>query len=103
MAENRYEEHRCPLCLERAYASEIYRKTVDGQRIRRWVGWCNSCDRGFEVVQRLINNHWLTERYRTCERMPDMYDYKHSDWIKLYTPSLRRRQTRQINKLIAIG
>jgi len=83
-SEVRYEEHRCPLCVERCHASELHRKTVDGIRLRRWIGWCINCDMGFEVEQVLIKGHWLTSRYKTCARTSDMFNYDHSDWIELY-------------------
>ena len=92
MPENRYEEYRCPRCMEKtAYGSEIGNKR-DG--FRRIIGYCETCKQAYEVIQVLRTGHWLTARYRMCPHVRGKTIK--GPWIELYPESSVEEMTKEI-------
>lgn len=56
----------CPQCFSQLSNATIIEPTIDryNRTTRQYFAWCLKCERGYEVIQFLINDHWHIHKYR---------------------------------------
>ena len=56
----------CPACFKPLLGYSVFGARSDeyGRALRNYMGWCNHCSVGFEVVQFLNDDAWVLHSYR---------------------------------------
>jgi len=55
----------CPVCFRPTLSAGLkYYDDRYGRNLRRYLGWCRDCLKGFEVIQFARDNRWVIHKYQ---------------------------------------